>query len=247
MPDYSSFGPPPGLFIIPFILFGALVIVVIIFAIRNAEKRVKEMFALAVKLNLTFSQRDPFNVPSSYSACDWFSQGHDREAYNVIHGQLGDYQVKAFDYTYETDSTSGTGSDRSTSHDKYHFSCVILDTNAVYQSLLVRPEGFFDRVGGAFGIEDIDFESDEFSRKFYVKSSDKKFAYDVIHARTMEFLLANPGWSLQLMGCSLIVVAGSFSLFKPEKFEQALTFAQEFLGLFPDYLKRELQNSKGGL
>ena len=244
MLDWSGFPMVP--FVAPFALFGALVIVVIIFAIRNAGKRREEMFALAVKLNLTFSQRDPFNVPSSYGACDWFSQGHNRGAYNVIHGRLGAYQVKAFDYTYETDSTSGAGSDSSTSHTKHYFSCVALDTNAVYQSLLVRPEGFFDRVGGAFGFEDIDFESDEFSRKFYVKSSDKKFAYDVIHARMMEFLLAKPGWSLQLMGCSLIVVAGSFSTFKPEKFEQALTFAQEFLGLFPDYLKRELQNSEGG-
>ena len=243
MQDYWT-GPTLAPFFAPFILFGVIAIMLIVWAIRSARKRREELFALAVKLNLTFSQRDPFDIPALYDACDWFSQGHDHEASNVIYGRLGAYQVKAFDYTYETDSTD---SDSHASHNKHHFSCVILDTDAACPSLIIRPEGFFDRVAGAVGFEDVDFESDEFSRKFYVKSVDKKFAYDVIHARTMEFLLANPGWSLQLLGRSLIVVAGSFSTFKPEKFEQALTFAQEFLGLFPDYLKRELQRPKGGL
>ena len=56
--------------------------------------------------------------------------------------------------------------------------------------LLIRPEGFFDKVAGAFGFDDIDFESEEFSRAFFVKSSDKRFAYDVLHPRMLELLMA---------------------------------------------------------
>jgi hypothetical protein len=41
------------------------------------------------------------------------------------------------------------------------------------------------------GYDDIDFESHEFSRAFCVRSSDRKFAYDVCNARMMEFLLEN--------------------------------------------------------
>ena len=47
-----------------------------------------------------------------------------------------------------------------------------------------------DKIAGALGFHDINFESSEFSRKFHIKCADKKFAYDVIHPRMMEFLLA---------------------------------------------------------
>ena len=56
--------------------------------------------------------------------------------------------------------------------------------------LFIRPEGFFDKIAGALGFDDINFESKEFSSRFLVKSGNKKFAYDVIHPQTMEFMMA---------------------------------------------------------
>ena len=54
-------------------------------------------------------------------------------------------------------------------------------------------EFFGPPFGEFFGHDDIDFESAEFSRNFYVKSSDRKWAFDILHARAMEFLLAEDG------------------------------------------------------
>ncbi len=48
-------------------------------------------------------------------------------------------------------------------------------------------------VGGGWGGERVRFESEEFNDRFKVRTANPKFAYDVIHPRTMEYLVAaNP-------------------------------------------------------
>jgi hypothetical protein len=44
----------------------------------------------------------------------------------------------------------------------------------------------------------ISFESEAFNRQFAVHSQDLKFAYDVIHPRQMEYLMANPPASFRI-------------------------------------------------
>ena len=61
-------------------------------------------------------------------------------------------------------------------------------------------EGLFSKLAQAVGYDDIDFESAEFSRKFCVRSKDKRFAYDVCHPRLMEYLLANHDLTLEIDG-----------------------------------------------
>ena len=81
------------------------------------------------------------------------------------------------DYQY----TTGSGKNRST-HNK---GLVIIGCDHPTIPLQIRRENPFDKVGEFLGMDDIDFESAEFSRKFYVKSSDRKSAYDVINARSI--------------------------------------------------------------
>jgi hypothetical protein len=57
--------------------------------------------------------------------------------------------------------------------------------------LTIEREHLGHKLYDALGGEDIDFESDEFSRTFWVRSKDRKSAYDVIHGPMMDFLLAN--------------------------------------------------------
>ena len=55
--------------------------------------------------------------------------------------------------------------------------------------LTIANEQWGHKLIDALGAEDIDFESDEFSRAYWVKSSDRKFAYDALHPRAMQALL----------------------------------------------------------
>ena len=92
------------------------------------------------------------------------------------------------DYHYEYDAPARQNNDDAHVHVQL-FSLSICRT-AQLPDLFIRREGIFDSVKRAFGFDDIDFESAEFSKRFFVKSSDKRFAYDVIHPKMMEFLLA---------------------------------------------------------
>ena len=91
------------------------------------------------------------------------------------------------DYHYQTTSSNGK---QTTTHHHYFSYCLIELPYASLPDLRIRREGIFDSLAGAFGFDDIDFESAEFSKRFHVKSSDKRFAYDVVHPAMMEFLLA---------------------------------------------------------
>ena len=58
-----------------------------------------------------------------------------------------------------------------------------------FPELIIKPEGLFAKLGQMLGFDDIDFESHEFSKRYSVKSPDKKFAYDFCNAQMIDYLL----------------------------------------------------------
>jgi hypothetical protein len=146
-------------------------------------------------------------------------------------GQFEGFQINMFDYQYST----GSGRSRET----HELSIVAFDTDMLFVELFIRPENMMDKVAATMGFDDINFESDEFNRAIYVKSQDKKFAYDVITTTMMEFLLANQGWSIQMRGRTVIVYNGQ--LLSADEFLDAANFTREFIQLLPEYLVQTLR------
>ncbi len=138
----------------------------------------------------------------------------------------GAQAVLAFDYHYAT----GSGKNRTT----HRFSAVIVESPIPLEGLFIRPEGFFDRVSEFFGADDIDFESAEFSRAFYVKSPNKRWAYDVIHQRMMEYLLRVPRFHVQFSRTH--VIAWRPRCFSAADFGTAVRLIRGMLKRLPDYL-----------
>ncbi|MBW7940651.1 MAG: hypothetical protein H3C63_18140 [Candidatus Omnitrophica bacterium] len=134
-----------------------------------------------------------------------------------------------FDRRYKT----GSGKNETT----HNFSAVMLDTGMPLQPLLIRQESFFDKVGEFLGFDDIDFESQEFSSKFFVKSPNKKWAYDILHQKAMEYLLLAPAFTIEFQGST--IMAYRDKRFSIADFDAALTVIQDLVQLFPDYLLRE--------
>ena len=211
--------------------FGVLVALGIFLGWLIASKRRKELAAWATAHGLAFSPAKDGSMDFQFPAFDCLKSGDNRYAYNVMNGKWSDHDFVGFDYHYETHTHSSKGG-RQTHH--HHFSAVILSCPIVLKPLFIRPEGFFDKFTEFFGFDDIDFESAEFSRKFYVKSPDKKWAYDVIHQRTMEFMLAAPNFSLQFAGNAVIAWRGS--TFKTRDFEQATELIKGILDRLPEYV-----------
>jgi hypothetical protein len=228
----GGMGNPNDLSALLPILIVLVVVAVIIAGVYFSSLRRKALAQLAASLGCAFSADDPFDIVSTYECFGCLDQGHSRSAYNVIWGQWGGVDFKAFDYHYAT----GSGKSRC----DHYLSAVIVDTKLPMKPISIRPEGFLDHVAGMLGFEDIDFEWDEFNRAFYVKSPDKQFAYDVINQKMMEFLIQNRGWCLQVVGPSLIVEKGD--TFSAPEFQAALAFARDFLGLLPEYLADKLRS-----
>ncbi len=181
-------------------------------------------------------------IEGRYPGFRCLRQGSNRYAYNRVAGAWNGRPLHAFDYHYETHSTDSKGNRRTHHHT---FSALVLDNDFPLKPLFLRPEGFFDKVKDFFGFDDIDFESAEFSRRFHVSAEDKRWAFDVIHARTMQFLLDQPHFSIQFDGPHAIAFRSQ--TFGPEEFESAAAVLDGVLSELPDYVVQgRLSESCGG-
>jgi hypothetical protein len=215
------------------VIVGALIYV----SHLRAKARRRELAGLASDLGWRFDPSGDAGHEAAYGHFSIFDRGRSRRAYNSLFGTIAidgrTYATKAGDFRF----TTGSGKNRKT----HTFSYLLL--NLPFRStpeLHIRREHVFDKVASAIGFDDIDFESEEFSRRFYVKSPDKKFAYDVVHARMMEFLLSGRGPALELKGGACCFWDGTDTKWKPSQFRKRIWWAQEFFNLWPDYLTSQL-------
>ncbi len=221
----------PGAIIL---LFIALVVVMGVLGHRAAQQRREALAAWGASRGLRFSPDHAGDFDDRFPAFSCLRQGSGRYAYNRLEGDWNGRPFLGFDYHYETHSTDSKG--RRTTH-HHHFSAVMLASAAPLKPILIRPEGVLDRVSAFFGFEDINFESAEFSRRFHVTSPDRKWAYDLLHPRAMEFLMAAPVCSLEFDAGRVLAWRGS--TFTPADFEQAAGVIAGLLDQMPGYLLKE--------
>ncbi len=214
------------------IVVGAAVIAI---AAWFSAKRRKELASWASGNGLAFRPRRDNGFDERYRAFGCLRRGYSRCAYNIAEGDWNGRQVTAFDYRYVT----GSGKNRQT----HHFSAVVLRSNVALKALRIRSENIFDRVTEFFGLDDIDFESAEFSREFHVKSPDKRWAYDVLHQRTMEFLLSMPRFSIEFDDRH--VIAWRNRRFNVETFESVIAVVEGVLDRLPGYVVRQQEGGRG--
>ncbi len=210
-------------------LFIAFVAVMIVYSIFASHKRRKELADWARARGLAFNPAKDRRFDDRYPEFKCLRRGHSRYAYNCAIGDYRGRRIRAFDYHYAT----GSGKNRS----DHYFSGVLIEPRLPLKPLVVRNEGVFDKLKGAFGFDDIDFESAEFSRQFYVSSPDRRWAYDVLHARVMEYLLSAPRYPFQF-DHNLVMVWHSKRM-SPVEFEQAIALVEGVLDQLPDYVKQQ--------
>lgn len=223
----------PWILFIPFLL---MVITLIIWGAYAAAQRRKALQAWAAQRGFTYDSGHDDTFIARYPNFACFKAGNqDRYAFNIMRGRWGTRPLVAFDYHYETVSHDSKGRRRTTSH---YFSGVMLDAELALKPLAIRPEGFFDRIGEFFGYDDIDFESAEFSRRFHVRAPDRRWAFDVLHQRAMEFLLNQPSFTIEFDRAHVLAWRGG--TLDPAGFEQAAGVLSGLLDQLPEYLKQQL-------
>ena len=233
----------PAAFVTVFVLFAAAAGVAAWFAHKAEKERQAALRALATELGLDFDPSPDSDHDDEYAQFEIFRRGHSRIARNTLRGQLELFgracDVCAGDFRYKVTSSNGK---RTTTH-TYDFSYLIVHPPWHTPALLVRPEGMFDKIASAFGFDDIDFESAEFSRKYFVKSTDKRFAYDVLHPRMIEFLLRSGPLMLDIENGALCVGDGA-KKWPAATFRAVVAFVQQFCELWPRHLVKDLEDSK---
>ena len=218
---------------------GAIIVVIciigaIIWGIRAGKKRSSEMGLLAERIGLQFSSERNYAIAKQYAFLDKLRQGENRYAYNILTGRFQNREVAVFDYHFETHSTDSKGR-RQTHH--HYFSFFILSLEKSFPELTIAKEGFLSKIVQAVGFDDIDFESHEFSRRFVVRSKDKKFAYDFCNAQMIDYLLAQPDINIEVDQTSLAL--GFNRRLKIEEIEPNLTRLIEIRKRMPNYLFAE--------
>jgi len=162
------------------------------------------MVKLAERFGLRCRGDKNYSLADDYAFLPYLAQGQDRYAFNILSGNYRQSEVLVFDYHYE-----GLGPDPHSEDQRSHFflTPVLLLVPAYFPELRVTPENRLSKVIEAFGGEDIQFESAEFSRAFRVRSKDKRLAYDICNPRVIEYLLDNRDLNLLVRNCVLALVA----------------------------------------
>ncbi|MBN1917939.1 MAG: hypothetical protein JW889_08535 [Verrucomicrobia bacterium] len=215
------------------IAFATLVVIAITAAYR-ADRRRREVFdELADRLGFAFDPKKRKKRPPWSKPFELFRRGSPDGTFNHLAGERDGLSVEIFDYKYVISSGD--------SNTTYTRVVVVLEMPGSFPMLLVRPDTalreFFECLGGA----DIDFESHEFNRRFYVKAEDRAFAFQIVHAQMMEFLLAARtalrGISLQLLGDRAVFYRDKD--LKPKDVGPVLEFALAFYARIPDFVKKD--------
>ena len=181
------------------------VIGVAIFSYYRKKKRREEFAAFARSNGLQYSAHDTHGVltwPFSL-----FARGDGRGAENVVWGPWKDGgPVTAFDYWYYTESTDSKGN-RTRSYRR--FSCAVIEVPAAFPNLEIARENVMTRLADGMGMEDIEFESPEFNRRYNVKAGERRFAYELLDARMLEWL-ARPdqGYAFEVAGNRVLAYGG---------------------------------------
>ena len=222
------------------VVVSAVVVAGVVIARKREQARRQELSDFADEMGLAFDPEHDRNRDEQFSQFAIFRKGRSRIAFNTLSGelQLGEHRVTAVMGDYRYTVTHQTGKNRSTK--TYRLSYLII--GMPYESvpkLLVRSENFFDKIAGFVGFDDIDFESVEFSRKFHVSSSDKRFAYDLIDPRMMEFLMQSPGPALDMESGWLCLVDGKrrWDVFE---FKARVNWLEQWLQHWPEHVVRSL-------
>lgn len=153
-----------------------------------ARKRQRRMglASFARKFNFEYEPRDPFNLLWDYNF-PLFEMGDGRGTENVVWGVWKGLAFRETDYWYYTQATN----QRNDNVKCYkHFNAVVIDVPAYLPTIRVERETIASRLADEVGFRDIQFESDEFNRAFRVTSEDRAFAYKLIDARMMHWLLS---------------------------------------------------------
>ena len=158
--------------------------------------------------------------------------GHTTE--KVVRGANDGLPIEAFIHRWKTQRTETYTDSEGRTQTR-----TVTDDHSEILIAITMPFSFpMLSVVGGWGGKKVRFESEDFNDRFTVRTDNPKFASDVIHPRTMEFLMAvqPPGFRIE----------GNGMRFSVDKHDTELIgfcadFAHEFFARVPSFVWKDLQ------
>jgi len=167
-----------------FVLFAAVAGAMFYLQYAARQRRVREVAALALRTGFSFTRDDVDRVVDM--PFKLFAAGDGRKVELVISGTHNNFPMRMFDYWYYDEQSDGRGS-RSRSY--HRFTCALVTLPVAGPPLRLSHEDFLTRLGSHLGLHDVEFEYDDFNKRFRVKCNDQKFAFALFDGQMMQWLL----------------------------------------------------------
>jgi hypothetical protein len=166
---------------------GALVGGIIWLVLHLERKRTEALTAVASTIGLEFSPEKDDQLLQTMQVFSLFNKGHSRKMKNVMKAETEIASLAVFDYQY---TTGGGNSAQVHSH-----TVVAMESDSLrLPNFKMRPEHFFDKVGAAMGLQDIDFSSHpEFSASFVLQGEDEQAIRGFFDREMLEFFAQRKG------------------------------------------------------
>ncbi|MBS1701150.1 MAG: hypothetical protein JST12_05785 [Armatimonadetes bacterium] len=237
--------------IVIFVLFVVMVIVGLIFANQQQKKRYAALQELCNRMGLTFIE-DGIPLPNSMGLgglfglstpppqmgiqagfatfFPLFGHGSARRIEPALVGQDrdGNYWF-LFDYRY----TVSSGKSSTT----YHFSVVVAQVPLMLPTMSLAPENVGYSIGKFLGMREMQVESEEFNKRYFIKTTDEKMTLDLLNPIAIETLLRQPPYEWQMAGPYVMLhLSGQI---QPELYEGLTVCIREFLAQVPAFYKQD--------
>lgn len=151
-------------------------------------QRKKKLQAFAASRQLTYVARDDrwVRIDTGYPHGQG---GRSHRAKHVMTGQHRGRPIVIFEHEWKT----GSGKETQT----HQVRKTLMGLPKQFPKLELGPEGIFGRAARRMGMKDIELESDAFNQQYQV-AGDRRFAYDVLHPRFMQWMLDTeaPGFTI---------------------------------------------------
>jgi hypothetical protein len=237
---------PRDLFQSPIVIVAGLAVLAVVIylgvkaAQAQAERERRRLAGLgrwAGMNGFSFDLGDPWNLDNRYQGLADIGRGHARYAFETL---IRESPVPAaiFRYTFrtwETRTVTRNGRTYTEQYEETHWRrYLVVELGVIFPHLFLRLEGLLDRIAGFVGFDDIDFESEEFSKRYFCKSDDRQFAYAVIHPQMMEWLMSRRYEGELRQG--LLMMDATRGPHTPEGCQEVWENAVGFINRIPDFV-----------
>jgi hypothetical protein len=206
---------------VPLIFAAVVAVIIVVIAVNHhagLKRQREELQLLAARSGFTFAAEDVIGLQQRLQLFALMRKGHSKKVRHVLIGEHGGRQVILFEYVY----VIGHGKHRHT-HTQY---CCMWQVPVQISRLVIRPEGFFDRVGDWFTGRDIDFADDPaFSDAYVISGDDESQVRALLTPAVRAFLLRSGLQCLEMVG-DLALLYGRRSGLEVHRCEELLELSQ---------------------